>query len=161
MYLNKININNSFYLSSMKNLSILFFMLIAISSCSSSIRFSSALNRNYEKSNSNISNNIDSSIAVGNIFYGKASYYGDEFHGRKTANGEIYDRNNLSAAHKSLPFGTILKVRNIMNNREVIVRINDRGPFVSGRIIDLSYQAAKELDMLREGVIDVEITILK
>jgi rare lipoprotein A len=92
---------------------------------------------------------------------GKASYYGDEFHGRMTSNGEIYDRNKLSAAHKTFPFGTTLKVRNLSNNREVIVRINDRGPFVAGRIIDLSYLAAKELDMIREGVAEVEITVLK
>ncbi|MBX3042267.1 MAG: septal ring lytic transglycosylase RlpA family protein [Candidatus Kapabacteria bacterium] len=97
----------------------------------------------------------------GTVLRGKASYYGDEFHGRKTANGEIYDRSKISAAHKTLPFGTIVRVRNLNNNKEIIVRINDRGPFVAGRVIDLSYAAARELDMLRDGVVDVEVTVLE
>jgi len=90
-----------------------------------------------------------------------ASYYSDEFHGRKTSNGEIFDMNGLTAAHKTFPFNTWLEVRNLENQRTVIVRINDRGPFVDGRIIDLSYGAAKELHMLGAGVQEVEVTVLR
>jgi len=96
-----------------------------------------------------------------NIIYGKASYYGPKFHGRKTANGEIFDQNALTAAHRSLPFGTMCKVTNRANKKSVIVRINDRGPFVRNRILDLSYQAMKMLDGLQSGVINVRIEIIK
>ena len=93
--------------------------------------------------------------------YGKASYYGPEFHGRKTASGEVYDRGGLTCAHKDLPFGTTVKVTNLANMRSVIVRVNDRGPWIKGRIIDLSYAAAQKIDMIREGVIDVKIEVVK
>jgi rare lipoprotein A len=96
-----------------------------------------------------------------NIVYGKASYYGADFHGRKTASGEVYDMNDLTAAHKEFPFGTLCRVTNLMNSKAVVVRINDRGPFVEDRIIDLSYSAAKELDAVISGVIDVKIEVLK
>ena len=88
---------------------------------------------------------------------GLASYYADKFNGRKTANGEIFDENKLTAAHKTLPFGTIVKVTNLTNNKTVIVRINDRGPFVSGRIIDLSIAAAKKINLLEAGVVKVTV----
>ncbi len=83
---------------------------------------------------------------------GIASYYGGKFIGRSTANGEIYDATKLTAAHKTLPFGTMVKVTNLNNNKSVIVRINDRGPFVAGRIIDLSEAAAKKIDMIKQGI---------
>ncbi len=86
-----------------------------------------------------------------------ASYYAEKFEGRKTSNGEIYQANKLTAAHRSLPFGTIVKVTNIANGKSVEVRINDRGPFVSGRNIDLSAKAAEKLDMMQKGVIDVTL----
>jgi rare lipoprotein A len=136
------------------------FLLLFIASCSSSIRFANT-NAESNKSNTQGAKTIREVLVPGTVLVGKASYYGDEFHGRKTANGEIYDRNKFSAAHKSLAFGTTLKVRNLKNNREIIVRINDRGPFVDGRIIDLSYSAAKELYMLNDGVVDVELTIIE
>jgi len=82
----------------------------------------------------------------------KASWYGPKFHGKLTANGEIYDQMALTAAHKSLSFGTLLKVTNPRNGRSVIVRINDRGPYIEGRDLDLSKGAAIELGMLRKGV---------
>ncbi len=88
---------------------------------------------------------------------GFASYYGDEFVGRKTANGEIFSQSNLTAAHKKLAFGTKVKVTNLSNNKSVTVRINDRGPFVAGRIIDLSKSAAKKIDMVGAGVAKVKI----
>lgn len=91
---------------------------------------------------------------------GKASWYGFPFHGRLTANGEIYDMNTLTAAHKTLPFDSLVKVTNLANNESVIVRINDRGPYVHGRNIDLSYQAAKHLNMVGTGVAPVKLEIL-
>ena len=95
------------------------------------------------------------------IIYGKASYYGKKFHGRKTANGETFDMNALTAAHRTLPFGTVCRITNIENNKQVTVRINDRGPFVYDRVIDLSQGAASRLDGIRSGVIDVKIEILE
>ena len=78
---------------------------------------------------------------------GIASWYGDDFHGWVTASGEIYDMHTLTAAHRTLPLGTIVRVTNVVNGRNVVIRINDRGPYVNGRILDLSYAAAKRLDM--------------
>lgn len=88
---------------------------------------------------------------------GIASFYADKFEGRTTANGEKYKHAKLTAAHRTLPFGTVLKVKNLDNGKEVTVRVNDRGPFVKGRIIDLSKSAAKELDFINEGITSVEI----
>lgn len=88
---------------------------------------------------------------------GMASWYGGIFQGRLTANGEIYDTYGYTCAHKTLPFGTILEVRNLKNQKVVRVRVNDRGPFVDDRIIDLTYAAAKELDMIRDGTAEVLI----
>lgn len=96
----------------------------------------------------------------GFVQFGKASWYGKEFHGRPTSNGEIYDMHKKTAAHKTLPLGTYVKVLNLSNNRHTIVRINDRGPFVKGRIIDLSYASAKEITLIGPGVTDVKITAL-
>jgi len=88
---------------------------------------------------------------------GQASWYGGKFHGRKTASGEIFNRNALTAAHPSLPFGTRLCVRSMANGQTVVVRINDRGPSTKKRIIDVSEAAAKTLDMVRAGVVSVEL----
>ena len=88
---------------------------------------------------------------------GRASYYADKFNGRRTANGEIFRQRKKTAASKTLPFGTIVKVKNLSNGKTVKVRINDRGPFVEGRIIDLSKKAAKKIDMIRAGVQPVQI----
>ncbi|MCP4686708.1 MAG: septal ring lytic transglycosylase RlpA family protein [Desulfobacterales bacterium] len=91
---------------------------------------------------------------------GLASWYGKKFHGRKTANGETYDMYEVSAAHKTLPLGTVVRVHNLDNDGSLDVRINDRGPFVRGRIIDLSYAAAKKLGVVGPGTARVEITAL-
>jgi peptidoglycan lytic transglycosylase len=88
---------------------------------------------------------------------GIASYYADKFVGHTTANGEKYKHSKLTAAHKTLPFGTLLKVKNLENGKEVTVRVNDRGPFVKDRIIDLSKSAAEELDFINKGITNVEI----
>ncbi len=91
---------------------------------------------------------------------GIASWYGKQFHGRKTSNGEIYDMYGGTAAHKTLPMGTMLLVKNLKNGRSTVVRINDRGPFVKNRIIDLSYSAAKSIGMIGKGTAKVMITAL-
>lgn len=91
---------------------------------------------------------------------GLASWYGDPYHGRRAANGEIYDKNRFTAAHRTLPFETMVRVTNKKNGREVEVRINDRGPFVDGRVIDLSYAAAKKIDMIGPGVVPVKLRVL-
>jgi rare lipoprotein A len=94
---------------------------------------------------------------------GMASFYGagDGFNGRKTANGETFNKNKLTAAHKTLPFGTVVKVKNLGNGQTVKVRINDRGPFVKGRIIDLSEKAAKKINMRQQGVAEVRLKYRK
>ncbi len=91
---------------------------------------------------------------------GIASWYGGKFHGRKTASGERYDMNKLTAAHKTLPFGTRVRVTNLDTGRKVVVRINDRGPFVRGRIIDLSRAAARKVDMIQAGTARVLVEVL-
>jgi len=92
---------------------------------------------------------------------GIASWYGKKFHGRKTSNGETYDMYAMTAAHKTLPLGTYVHVKNLDNGTEVTVRINDRGPFVQGRIIDLSYTAAKKIDIATSGTASVVIVALE
>ncbi len=91
---------------------------------------------------------------------GYASWYGGKFHGRQTASGEIFDTNALTAAHRTLPFGSIVRVTNTENGKEVIVRINDRGPFVDGRVIDLSRAAADVLGITAVGIAPVTLEVL-
>ncbi|MFQ5845828.1 MAG: septal ring lytic transglycosylase RlpA family protein [Planctomycetota bacterium] len=91
---------------------------------------------------------------------GYASWYGPRFHGRPTASGERYNMLDLTAAHRSFPFGTYVRVTTLANGHRIVVRINDRGPFVSGRIIDLSYAAAKILDLIPQGVMKVRLEVL-
>ncbi|MBL7002647.1 MAG: septal ring lytic transglycosylase RlpA family protein [Gammaproteobacteria bacterium] len=98
--------------------------------------------------------------ADGYVKRGVASWYGKKFHGRKTANGEIYDMFAMTAAHKTLPLPTKVSVKNLSNGKTIIVRVNDRGPFVGTRIIDLSYTAAKKLDMIANGTALVEVRAL-
>jgi rare lipoprotein A len=95
------------------------------------------------------------------VLTGTASYYADEYHGRKTSNGEIYDMYKLTAAHRDLPFNTKVRVTNLKNQKTVTVRINDRMPDFKNRIIDLSYGAAKQLDMIQDGIVEVKMEILR
>ncbi len=92
---------------------------------------------------------------------GVASWYGRDFHGRPTASGEVYDMYGLSAAHKTIPLGSTVRVTHLVNGRSIVVPVNDRGPFVDGRIIDLSYGAARRLDMLQEGIAKVRVEVLQ
>ncbi|MFZ1728511.1 MAG: septal ring lytic transglycosylase RlpA family protein [Bacteroidota bacterium] len=91
---------------------------------------------------------------------GVASYYHNKFHGKLTASGERYDRRELTAAHRDYPFGTWLRVISLDNGKSVIVRINDRGPFAKSRIIDLSREAAEQLDMIHDGLMEVRVEVL-
>jgi len=99
-------------------------------------------------------------VKAGYTEYGTASWYGSKFHGKRTADGEIYNMYAMTAAHKTLPFNTYVKVTNLNNHREAVVRINDRGPFVGDRIIDLSYAAAKKLGMIGTGTAPVKLVVL-
>ena len=94
------------------------------------------------------------------IDQGEASWYGPGFHGNQTANGEIYDQNKLTAAHRTLPFNTVVRVVNLNNGKRVDVRINDRGPYARGRIIDLSRAAADKIDMSNSGVAPVRLILV-
>ncbi len=101
--------------------------------------------------------NADDSAEIGN---GMASYYGDELAGNRTASGERFDPDELTAAHRTLAFGSRVRVTNMANGKSVIVRINDRGPFSRGRVIDVSDAAAREIGMRRSGVAQVSMTLL-
>ena len=124
-------------------------LVILLDGCASSVRFSSA--RRGEAAGDN---------KESGTLEGYASFYADEFHGRKTANGETYDMNALTAAHRTLPFGTMVRVKNMSNSKLVVVRINDRGPFKDDRIIDLSLAAAKQIGLVGPGTALVRLEIL-
>ena len=97
----------------------------------------------------------------GEVYFGNASWYGWKFHGRITSNGEKFNKNEYTAANNFLPFNSLVKVTNLKNNKIVIVRINDRGPFKDGRIIDLSEKAAKEIDAKNAGIVYVKLQVIK
>ena len=99
-------------------------------------------------------------VSVGDYFSGVSSWYGKDFHGKKTSNGEVYNMYEMTAAHKTLPMNTMLKVTNLKNNKSIVVRVNDRGPFVGTRIIDLSYTAATRIDLVANGTGPVGIEVI-
>ena len=123
-------------------------VLLLVTGCSSWVSSSSRVGALYDT--------VPRSIETG-----KASYYGGRWIGRLTANGEHYHSEDCTAAHKHLPFNTMVRVTNLRNNKNVIVRINNRGPYAKGRILDLSVVAAKKLDMISDGIIPVRAEILK
>ncbi len=98
--------------------------------------------------------------AKGTVQTGIASYYHDSLHGNKTASGQVYDKTRLSAAHKTLPLGSKVRVTDVKTGKSIVVRVNDRGPFVKGRIIDLSRRAAKELGIVKRGIAKVKMEVL-
>lgn len=101
-------------------------------------------------------------LRAGNVIeQGEASWYGPGFHGNRTANGEVYNQDALTAAHRTLPFNTLVQVTNLNNGQSVVVRINDRGPYARGRIIDLSREAARRIDMIDSGVAPVKLVLVK
>lgn len=99
-------------------------------------------------------------VSVGDTMSGRASWYGSDFHGKSTSNGEAYDMYAMTGAHKTLPMNTVVRVTNLDNNKKTVVRINDRGPFVESRIIDLSFSAAKEIDLVSKGSASVSLEVL-
>ena len=94
-------------------------------------------------------------------YIGISSYYGPQFHGKLTANGEVFDMYGVTAAHKTLPLGTVVRVTNLENDKSLILRINDRGPYVGNRILDCSYGAALKLDFVSEGTAKVKIDVIE
>ena len=107
-----------------------------------------------------VNNNSTAKATLRPVVTGKASWYGPGFHGKKTASGEIFDDSKLTAAHKSLPLGSKAKVTNLSNGKTVDVEINDRGPFVEDRIIDLSQAAARALGMIHRGIAKVRVDLI-
>ena len=99
-------------------------------------------------------------VSVGQVQKGVSSWYGPNFHGKKTSNGEVYNMHARTAAHKTWPMDTMVRVKNLENGRSTVVRINDRGPFIRGRIVDCSYTAGKELGLDRMGIAKVSIEVL-
>ena len=114
---------------------------------------------NQSEDATSISQNVN--VKYYNLGMMKASWYGPRFHGRLTANGEIYDQMGYTAAHKNLPFGTLLKLTNLKTNKSVVVRINDRGPYIPGRKIDLSKKVAMELGAFQHGVVKLKVEKIK
>lgn len=150
------------------SLSKIVLVLLLLSSCSPSVRFAST--DVVARGRPRVSEEIvpDGSTIIrkhpGRVLLtleGIASYYAHDFHGKLTSNGEIFDMHALTAAHRVFPFGTKVRVTNLDNGKSVIVRINDRGPFVEARIIDLSLGAAKELDMIQKGTTRVRLDVLE
>lgn len=156
---------------------ILFIMIIGfLFSCASSPKFTSNESDNSaakapEQSKTRYSKDKDSKKENVDVYYnfsssletadGYASYYADDFDGKQTANGETFNMYELTAAHKTYPFNTMIRVTNLSNNRSIIVRINDRGPFVDNRVIDLSLGAAMQLDMVDSGIQKVQLDIIE
>lgn len=147
-------------------------LCVFILSCSSSPRFgregnkigdgeTAAVKPPAEKSDEKPSTYRPSSGRILLTLEGVASYYAHDFHGKLTSNGERFDMNDLTAAHRTFPFGTKVRVTNLENNKIVLVRVNDRGPFVEGRIIDLSLGAAKEIDLIQTGTASVRLEVLQ
>ena len=99
-------------------------------------------------------------VEVGQVMHGISSWYGPNFHGKHTSNGEVYDMHARTAAHKTWPMDTMVRVKNLQNGKSTLVRINDRGPFVRGRIIDCSYKAGKEIGLDRMGIAKVDIQVV-
>ena len=150
-------------MNKIKHLILMMLVAAMMASCSSSKPTSgtSSKGKSVARTTTTTTKGSSSSGAkVGAVSKGQASYYADKFHGKATASGEKYDKKKLTAAHRTLPFGTVVRVTNKKNNKSVDVRINDRGPFSSGRIIDLSRAAAEKIAMVNDGVANVEVKII-
>ena len=138
------------------NKKILLSIIFLLISCGSSIAYGDYVNTTgmSRKKIESIKNHPKTQIGI-------ASYYGKKFHKKRTANGEIFNMYKVSAAHKSYPLGTKVRVTNLENGKSLKLVINDRGPFVSGRIIDLSYKAARKLGFVNQGTVKVRIDVLR
>jgi len=144
------------------NFSIIF--LLFVYCCTSSPRYTTNSVKHEKKSFNKFESNTNKkrkNSKQRKIIKGVSSFYAEDFHGKLTANGEVYDMYGLTAAHKTLPLNTICRVTNLANDNSLILRINDRGPYIKGRILDCSYGAAKKLDFINEGTTDVKIEIIE
>jgi rare lipoprotein A len=141
-------------------LNILFLFVFFHFGCSSSPRYGNQTYPGQKTKSRPVPVEKSPQLSYKRSWVGLSSWYGEDFHGKKTANGEIFDMHALTAAHKTLPLGTKVRVTNLENNRSVVVRINDRGPYVEGRILDLSYGAAKALGFENMGMAKVHIQVI-
>ena len=148
-----------------KNYILFFIIIVFISFCTSAPRYSTESNSAHQKPNrkpyKDSKNKNNRKVKHKKVINGISSFYAEDFHGKLTANGEVYDMYGLTAAHKTLPLNTICRVTNISNNKSLILRINDRGPYIKGRILDCSYGAAKKLDFITEGTTKVKIEVIE
>ena len=146
-----------------------YFFLILFISCTSSPRYGNiSTEKRVKRNKDKISNKLISPSSVKTkcikhrkIMNGISSFYAEDFHGKLTANGEIYDMYGVTAAHKTLPLNTVCRVTNLANKKSLILRINDRGPYIKGRILDCSYGAAKKLDFINQGTTKVKIEVIE
>ena len=133
--------------------------------CSSSPRYTTGSTPNRLKSTKKVksipSNSKNKKVKHRKVMTGISSFYAEDFHGKLTANGEVYDMYGVTAAHKTLPLNTICRVTNLANDKSLILRINDRGPYIKGRILDCSYGAAKKLDFINQGTTNVKIEVIE
>jgi rare lipoprotein A len=138
-------------------------VLVSLLGCSSSSRFAGQGER-IKETRSQQRTEQSRKITTGKILLtleGVISYYAHDFHGKQTSNGETFDMHDLTAAHRTFPFGTRVRVTNLENNKTVIVRVNDRGPFKEGRIMDVSLGAAKEIDLILNGTARARLEVLE
>ena len=139
-------------------------LLVFLCGCASSPRYTTGpTNLSTKSKASKTSNNTSKRnyIKHRKVMNGVSSFYAEDFHGKLTANGEVYDMYGLTAAHKTLPLNTVCRVTNLANKKSLILRINDRGPYVKGRILDCSYGAAKKLDFINQGTTNVKIEVME
>ena len=139
-----------------------FLIFTYLSNCTSSPRYSRSnglMNKNISKDSKKKGGG--SKVRHRKIIKGISSFYAEDFHGKLTANGEVYDMYGLTAAHKTMPLNTICRVTNLENDKSLILRINDRGPYIKGRILDCSYGAAKKLDFINQGTTMVKIEVIE
>ena len=133
--------------------------------CSSSPRYTTGSTPNRSKSTKKVksipSNSKNKKVKHRKVMTGISSFYAEDFHGKLTGNGEVNDMYGVTAAHKTLPLNTICRVTNLANDKSLILRINDRGPYIKGRILDCSYGAAKKLDFINQGTTNVKIEVIE
>ena len=145
---------------------LLVFYCLFVHSCTSSPRYgaqqsTSSFGKIKEGSKQSSKGSRDKKVKHRKIMNGVSSFYAEDFHGKLTANGEVYDMYGVTAAHKTLPLNTVCRVTNTVNNKSLILRINDRGPYIKGRILDCSYGAAKKLDFINAGTTKVKIEVIE
>ena len=140
-------------------------LALIIIGCSSSPRYTkgtvSKSTKIKKKVKSSSSSSKSNNVKHRKVMTGISSFYAEDFHGKLTANGEVYDMYGVTAAHKTLPLNTICRVTNLANDKSLILRINDRGPYIKGRILDCSYGAAKKLDFIQQGTTNVKIQVIE